>query len=708
MKPFITLHFIVETCRYGLRIFEKGKFFLFFFILSMASVNSFCQKPHGSQSPTSFLQNMIALGPAWNFVGDTSEFSQTAAQFRRIVSKRSSLDIDSLQHYGHLSLLQARKVHYSKGVMDICLGMSSAFVDKYTIDSAKYYSIVANRIAGSLRDTAGLIRSHLALGWAMIYDHSDYNGSALNFMIAYEIAKKYGSSHLIKEALIRLVKINYLKQDLVNAYRFNKELADLCRETGDERGIINTYYMLASLYAEMDLSDRQYELAMKCLDLVKPGSDTQTRYTAQNTAAYAYYKKGNYDSAIYYSRLNLPLARSINKYPSCYTYIAKAYLEKNQLDSARHYLEKILHHAEANRGYVDIFLYLDLGKVAFRDKNFTQSLNYLRLAEKNIEKPTVAIQSEIYKSLYDYYDAQGDVRMASHYLNLYSIKVDSIRNVQNSFKVNIAAIEYETEKLYARLQLLTKDKELQEALFDKRRQQESMIIASIVIGVFILFLGFMRYRRQKDHVAKQELMNERLRISRELHDEVGSTLSGIAMYTHLASSQVKNEQDKEAQHSLNIMQTSASEMVTKLSDIVWLINPEEDTISELFDRLEEYARYMATAKNMRVQIDLPAGLSNYHVPMEARRNIYLFCKESINNAVKYSNGTVIRLQVTSSIDRIRFSVSDDGIGFDEITVRRGNGLTNMRKRAEEIGATIHIESTPNQGAHIALQYKLTH
>ncbi len=255
---------------------------------------------------------------------------------------------------------------------------------------------------------------------------------------------------------------------------------------------------------------------------------------------------------------------------------------------------------------------------------------------------------------------------------------------------------------------MTKNKELQEALFEKRRQQESMIIASIVIGVFIMFLVFMRYRRQKDHETKQELMNERLRISRELHDEVGSTLSGIAMYTHLASSQVKNDQDKEAQHSLNIMQTSASEMVTKLSDIVWLINHEEDTISELFDRLEAYARQMATAKNMKVQIDLPAGLSNYHVPMEARRNIYLFCKESINNAVKYSNGTVIRLQVTSSIDRLRFSVSDDGIGFDEITVQRGNGLKNMRRRAEEIGATFHIESKPNKGAQIAMQYKLTH
>src|SRR6185503_9040596 len=121
------------------------------------------------------------------------------------------------------------------------------------------------------------------------------------------------------------------------------------------------------------------------------------------------------------------------------------------------------------------------------------------------------------------------------------------------------------------------------------------------------------------------------------------TLSGIAMYSHVAKEQVKNAERINAENSLSIMQKSAGEMVNKLSDIVWLINPEQDTISELFERLEEYARQMAPLKNMQIRMDLPIGLSKIHIPIEARRNIYLFCKEAINNAVKYSNGSLIQL-----------------------------------------------------------------
>ena len=149
-------------------------------------------------------------------------------------------------------------------------------------------------------------------------------------------------------------------------------------------------------------------------------------------------------------------------------------------------------------------------------------------------------------------------------------------------------------------------------------------------------------------------------------------------------------------------------MVSKLSDIVWLINPEQDTISELFQRLEEYARQMVSARNMRFSLELPPELADVHIKLEARRNIYLFFKEAINNAVKYSDGSLLELEAKIIQNRIRFSIRDDGKGFDEMTIRRGNGLTNMMKRAEDIGANFRIDAKPNRGVHIEMHYKLTH
>ena len=202
-------------------------------------------------------------------------------------------------------------------------------------------------------------------------------------------------------------------------------------------------------------------------------------------------------------------------------------------------------------------------------------------------------------------------------------------------------------------------------------------------------------------------MAERLRISRELHDEVGATLSGIAMYSHLAKEQIKANQTTEIEKSLNIMQQSTGAMVNKLNDIVWLINPDQDTLQKLIGRLEEYAIDMAAIKNIKVKITVPDKIAEINLPIDSRRNIYLFCKEAINNAVKYSQATKLELSAIEIKGSMEFAVRDNGRGFDTTMVRRGNGLVNMQKRADAIGAKLILESKENEGASISLQYKIT-
>ena len=198
-------------------------------------------------------------------------------------------------------------------------------------------------------------------------------------------------------------------------------------------------------------------------------------------------------------------------------------------------------------------------------------------------------------------------------------------------------------------------------------------------------------------------MSERLRISSELHDEVGATLSGIAMYSHLTKEQMKAGQTSEIEKSLNVMQQSSAQMVDKLNDIVWLINPEQDSLQKLIERLEEYATEMGAIKNMNVKISVPDKIADINLPVENRRNIYLFCKEAINNAVKYSNGSLLELTVKEVDNKLEFSVSDNGKGFDAVMVRRGNGLENMQKRADEIGAKLVLHSKEKEGVYVSIQ-----
>lgn len=628
-------------------------------------------------------------------------FHKISVRFHNEVAKRYDINPDSLVHYARMAKHAALEAKHIKGMIEICLGLGSGHIDKYNIPSAKESFELAIENANAVKDTVLMARAYAGLGWALIYDSSNYEGSIQNLFHACELARASKDSSLINIMGTKLARVYFLKGDVLNAYKTSKELISICQARKDTTALIYNYYVFGSIFSDMGLFDKQMDLVYQALKLAPYISDTMSIYHINSTASNGYLDQHRYDSVLHFSRLNLPLARKLSRYPYCYTNIAMAFIESNQLDSARYYYEKILNDQKTRGLYVDTYLYLQLGKIEFRSGNRMKGIAYYKQAEAEITRPSLKTQKEIYKELHLAYKEMGNYQGSLDYLEKYNITSDSILSTRPAVTLG----DYEAAVLEGEVKLLTKDKELQAARIAKNAQQEQVVYASISVLAFIAGFAFVRFRKQKNAKAKQELLNERLRISRELHDEVGGTLSGIAMYTHLAKDQMKKSRIEEADRSLSFMQKSASEMVTKLSDIVWLINPEQDTVAQLFDRLGDYAIQMAAARNMKVHIELPDTVSKLYIPMEARRNIYLFCKESISNAVKYSKGSYIKLQVVSTSDQYKFSVSDDGIGFDEIAVRKGNGLRNLQVRAEAIGATLHIESKPNQGSRINLQYK---
>lgn len=236
----------------------------------------------------------------------------------------------------------------------------------------------------------------------------------------------------------------------------------------------------------------------------------------------------------------------------------------------------------------------------------------------------------------------------------------------------------------------------------------------ILGDMFFLLLVILK----KWHLQEQQLVLEKMssqleveklrnKLSMELHDDLGATLSGLGMYGHLAREQLKNQQFNDVKKSLIVIQDSAIEMVDKLNDIVWFTNPAKDTLTKLVQHLEEYARKMAHTKYMEVRLTVSETIHKHQLTMEQRRNIYLFCKEAINNAVKYSEGTSLEINVTEEDDVLDFSVRDNGKGFDPEIVKRGNGLNNLQQRADEMGAAYTIVSPKGRGSTISLHLKIT-
>jgi signal transduction histidine kinase len=234
----------------------------------------------------------------------------------------------------------------------------------------------------------------------------------------------------------------------------------------------------------------------------------------------------------------------------------------------------------------------------------------------------------------------------------------------------------------------------------------------ILLEIFFFNIAiFKKWTSQEKQLALQQVEKQlaiekvRNQISSRLHDDIGSTLSGVSMYSHLANNLLEKGNQDEAKKSLRIIQSSTNEMVEKLGDLVWSVNPKQDSLQLVFERLEQYGFDMCHAKNIRFNATIL--LSNGNLPAESRYQLYLFCKEAINNAVKYSQASLLELNVKDNRNLLEITISDNGKGFDAETVKKGNGLNNIQKRADELGGVFNIQSKSGAGCLISLKVKIT-
>ena len=204
---------------------------------------------------------------------------------------------------------------------------------------------------------------------------------------------------------------------------------------------------------------------------------------------------------------------------------------------------------------------------------------------------------------------------------------------------------------------------------------------------------------------QQALKVERLRhrISTDLHDDIGSTLSSISILSEIAS------KEKDHLQSGNMMQEIKQNSVTlmeKMDDIVWSINPDNDSIENLMLRIKRFASRLFEAKEIDYSIDIDNSIHNAKLNMETRQHIYLIMKEAINNLVKYSNCTKAAIRVKYDLGHLLIEIVDNGKGFNEQNIQLGNGIISMKKRAEAIQAQIKIITKQNNGTTISLETKI--
>lgn len=196
----------------------------------------------------------------------------------------------------------------------------------------------------------------------------------------------------------------------------------------------------------------------------------------------------------------------------------------------------------------------------------------------------------------------------------------------------------------------------------------------------------------------------RLKIARDLHDEMGSTLTSINIISKMTMEQESNELTKV---QLSKIKDHSSTMMETMSDIVWAINPANDNFEKVLIRMKEFIAEIMEPAGINYFFRVEGDLELLSVNSEQRKDIYMIFKEAVNNAVKYSKATEVNTSIKWKAGWLQMVVMDNGKGFDLGQYSPGNGLKNMRSRAAEIKAEIKIDSIPGTGTSILLRMPVT-
>jgi signal transduction histidine kinase len=230
--------------------------------------------------------------------------------------------------------------------------------------------------------------------------------------------------------------------------------------------------------------------------------------------------------------------------------------------------------------------------------------------------------------------------------------------------------------------------------------KSSWFILSLILLLSSILYYIYRLIQSKRRAA-QKIRNQ---ISRDLHDDLGSTLSGVKMYTQLAKNMLDNKED--VRTLIDEISDKTDDMIHTMSDIVWSINPDKDSLHDIMVRLKLYMTEVLESQNIEVHYTQNIDLKEVKISPDDRKNIYLMLKEIIHNASKHSRCKNFYFNVEFGGRVVNFLLKDDGIGFNSQSEYNGNGQKSIKERASALQAKIKISSSVNMGCEYNIHFKL--
>ena len=413
----------------------------------------------------------------------------------------------------------------------------------------------------------------------------------------------------------------------------------------------------------------------------------------------------NYPEALLYAKRNYDLAKKYDiKTEIAYALMGEATIFRhlNRLPEALAAIRQSIEIGEQNKIMQHLPEAYNIRSKIYLAMGGEKEVLALEDAQKSLllaqKKNDLALTMLSWDQLSRAYQALGKTDEAVFYLRKAEALKDSLYSLPKVKAMTKKELTHEFDKERA---IQKAEQEKKAALAALQLQGQRNMKWALVAGLFFLLgIGaFVITRLREQQRRRSEALRQK--IASDLHDDVGSTLSSISI---LSESFVRNvEADLDKTRFGNIGE-KARTALESISDIVWSVNPENDSMDKLLTRMSSYAAEILENVGTELLFQVGEDMEALSMPIEQRKDFYLIFKEAINNTAKYSGATQVWVKLSKSAQKITLEIKDNGKGFDFATVKNGNGLKNMVSRAERMNGKLHIDSAVEKGTVVRLRF----
>ncbi|SDB58462.1 Histidine kinase [Flavobacteriaceae bacterium MAR_2010_188] len=649
---------------------------------------------HSQQSQIDSLKQVISTGNQENDV--LKAMNNISMEYVRT-------DVEQAKFYLWKAKYLGQKTNNQRYLSSTYSQLLSINQNQGQIDSAMIYLKALKDLSdGAVGIDADIVKGNYYSTVGLFYKKSGRVKEALpNFIKSYEISLSRSNLSAASGQAINIGNSYLGLSDFSMALTYYLKALEGFDEIKNQKGQSFCYQNIGECYIEMNRFDSALQYINKSIMLKEELQDKRGLGNAEQSLGRIYMGLKNYDKSLEHYFNALAISRELKLSTDevkINQHLGKVYAFKNDHDSALNYFVKSKELAK-NLGDNASMYSTDLEILALKKANVQESIVQDSMLE-NIQifkdMGSVSKEAAAYKNLATYYLGIKQYEKALDYTNRYVALNDSIRNNEIQAKFKTIEENYNKANNEKQIALLQKDKIITS---EKIKQQRFWLF---LFGIPILFISLgiwmLLYRNKlKQRMKEVQFRNQ---IAADLHDEVGSSLSSIYLLSKMAGDKTLANREE----ILKKVSTNAQETMDKMSDIVWMLKPQEHT--RLKERMERFLHDLCQARKMSYTFSAD-DLDTLHLSMQQNKNVFLIFKEAVNNSVKYAEAIALNIIIAVQNKKLHMHIEDKGIGFNESTVLKGNGLDNMKSRANELKGELKIVSGQKIGTTVDLSFPLS-